>query len=126
MMPSTSATPAAAPPDLATETARLDTDPTAAFATAEAALAQIPDLKPAQLLAGQALRRLGRLDEAVTQLAVLANTAPDVPAACWELAQAAAGGWARNIWNARASIVRPIGRGSSTRCLTTGSMSGLP
>jgi uncharacterized membrane-anchored protein len=59
MMPSTSATPAAAPPDLATETARLDTDPTAAFATAEAALAQIPDLKPAQLLAGQALRRPG-------------------------------------------------------------------
>jgi len=75
---------------LAAATARLATDPAAALTAAEALLAATPDLLPAQLLAGQALRQLGRFDHAVARLSALAALAPAVPAVRWELAQAAA------------------------------------
>ena len=75
---------------LAAATARLEADPAGALAAADTLLAHAPDLLPAQLLAGQALRRLGRLDAAVARLSALAALAPDVPAVRWELAQAAA------------------------------------
>ena len=75
---------------LATAAAQLATDPAAALAVAEDLLASAPDLLPAQLLAGQALRLLGRLDAAVARLSALAALAPTVPAVRWELAQAAA------------------------------------
>ncbi|WP_197041894.1 hypothetical protein, partial [Sandarakinorhabdus oryzae] len=45
-------------PALAAATAKLDSDPDAALAAADALLAAQPELQPAQLLAGQALRRL--------------------------------------------------------------------
>nr|WP_017667402.1 tetratricopeptide repeat-containing sulfotransferase family protein [Sandarakinorhabdus sp. AAP62] len=75
---------------LAAATARLAGEPAAALAAAIALLAEAPDLLPAQLLAGQALFRLGRLEEAVARLSALAVLAPEVPAVRWELAQAAA------------------------------------
>jgi predicted Zn-dependent protease len=75
---------------IAAATARLASDPAAALATAETLLAADPGLLPARLLAGQALRRLGRNEDAVARLAVLAEIAPAVPAVRWELAQAAA------------------------------------
>ena len=75
---------------LAAATAQLATDPAAALAVAEDLLASAPDLLPAQLLAGQALRQLGQFDAAVARLSALAALAPAVPAVRWELAQAAA------------------------------------
>ncbi len=75
---------------LAAATAQLASDPAVALATAEALLADDADLLPAQLLAGQALRLLGRLDAAIARLSALAGQAPAVPAVRWELAQAAA------------------------------------
>ncbi len=79
-----------AEPVLAAATAQLATDPAAALAVAEDLLASAPDLLPAQLLAGQALRQLGQFDAAVARLSALAALAPTVPAVRWELAQAAA------------------------------------
>ena len=75
---------------MAAATAQLATDPAAALAAAEHLLASAPDLLPAQLLAGQALRHLGQFDAAVARLSALAALAPTVPAVRWELAQAAA------------------------------------
>lgn len=84
---------------LAGAAALLETDPAAALAAAEDALAAAPGLPQAELLAGQALRRLGRMAEAVTRLAALAQRHPAVPAVQWELGQAAsaAGETARAI-----------------------------
>jgi len=69
--------------------ALLDTQPQAAFARAEALLRDAPGLPPAELLACQALRRLGRPREAQSRLSRLARAHPRVPAVIWELAQAA-------------------------------------
>lgn len=67
----------------------LETQPTAALAEAEAVLRSSPGLPPAELLACQALRRLGRADAALPRLVVLSGAQPGVPAVTWELAQAA-------------------------------------
>jgi len=69
--------------------ALLDAHPDAALARAEAILRQFPGLPPAELLACQALRRLGRTEAALARLNVLARDHPRVPAVLWELAQAA-------------------------------------
>jgi tetratricopeptide (TPR) repeat protein len=74
---------------LAAATALLDTDPEAALAQSETLLQAAPQMPQAELLAGQALRRLGRHDAALARLAALAQRHPDVPAVTWELAQAA-------------------------------------
>ncbi|PZN95913.1 MAG: hypothetical protein DCF31_05090 [Alphaproteobacteria bacterium] len=70
-------------------TALLADQPAAALDAAEAILTAAPGLPPAELLAGQALRRLGRADAALARLAALARSQPRVPAVTWELAQAA-------------------------------------
>lgn len=71
-------------------TARLlGTQPEAALASAEAILRQAPGLPPAELLACQALRQLGKSKSAVSRLSILARNQPRVPAVLWELAQAA-------------------------------------
>ena len=67
----------------------LDSDPAATLVQAEVILKQAPGLPPAELLACQALRRLGKLEGAVARLAALARSQPRVPAVIWELAQAA-------------------------------------
>jgi len=67
----------------------LDTQPEATLAQAEALLRQAPGLPPAELLACQALRRLGKAEAALPRLAALARSQPRVPAVTWELAQAA-------------------------------------
>jgi predicted Zn-dependent protease len=67
----------------------LETDPAAALARAEAVLKQARGLPPAELLACQALRRLGQPRAALPRLAALAGSQPHVPAVIWELAQAA-------------------------------------
>ena len=67
----------------------LDARPEATLAAAEAILRRAPGLPPAELLAGQALRRLGRAAAALPRLAALARKQPRVPAVLWELAQAA-------------------------------------
>ena len=67
----------------------LDTQPQAALAQAETILAQMPGLPPAELLACQALRKLGQPGAALPRLAVLARSQPRVPILLWELAQAA-------------------------------------
>ncbi|PZQ63770.1 MAG: hypothetical protein DI570_07745 [Phenylobacterium zucineum] len=69
--------------------ALLDTQPETALARAEALLAASPGLPPAELLACQALRRLGRPQAALARLAPLARAHPGVPAVTWELANAA-------------------------------------
>jgi len=69
--------------------ALLDAHPDAALARAEALLKQSPGLPPAELLACQALRRLGKTQAALTRLNVLARDHSRVPAVMWELAQAA-------------------------------------
>jgi len=69
--------------------ALLETRPDAALARAEAMLKQSPGLPPAELLACQALRRLGRTESALARLSVLARGHPRVPAVLWELGQAA-------------------------------------
>jgi len=74
---------------LRTATALLDTDPGAALTQAEAILGASPQLPAAELLAGQALRRMGRQAIAVLRLSALAKAHPNVPAVTWELAQAA-------------------------------------
>lgn len=67
----------------------LETQPEAALAQAEAILAQACGLAPAEFLACQALRRLGRAKAALPRLAALARRQPCPPAVTWELAQAA-------------------------------------
>ncbi len=67
----------------------LATQPDAALAGAEAILRQAPGLPPAELLACQALRQLGKSKSAVSRLSILARNQPRVPAVLWELAQAA-------------------------------------
>lgn len=67
----------------------LGTQPEAALANAEAILRQAPGLPPAELLACQALRQLGKSKSAVSRLSILARNQPRVPAVLWELAQAA-------------------------------------
>lgn len=69
--------------------ALLELRPQAALARAEAMLRQSPGLPPAELLACQALRRLGRAPAALARLSVLARDHPRVPAVLWELGQAA-------------------------------------
>lgn len=69
--------------------ALLDTDPGAALAQAEAILGEAPQLPAAELLAGQAIRRMGRPATALLRLTALAKQHPGVPAVTWELAQAA-------------------------------------
>ncbi|BBC73931.1 conserved hypothetical protein [Altererythrobacter sp. B11] len=67
----------------------LQEHPAEALAAAEAILRERPGLPPAELLACQALRRLGRAEAALPRLAQLAHREPRVPAVLWELAQAA-------------------------------------
>ncbi len=67
----------------------LETQPEVALAAAELILQQAPNLPPAELLACQALRRLGRPATALLRLAVLSRSQPAVPAVTWELALAA-------------------------------------
>lgn len=74
---------------LAEATALLATQPEAALARAEAILNRARGLPPAELLACQALRRLGRPKAALPRLVALARSQPHIPAVLWELAQAA-------------------------------------
>lgn len=67
----------------------LETQPHDALAAAESVLQQAPGLPPAELLACQALRRLGQPLAALSRLSMLAANHPRVPAVLWELAQAA-------------------------------------
>ncbi|MFD1104999.1 tetratricopeptide repeat-containing sulfotransferase family protein [Sphingobium olei] len=67
----------------------LDTHPDKALAQAEAILRRTGRLAPAELLVGQALRRLGKPRAALARLGPLARQHPDVAAILWELAQAA-------------------------------------
>ena len=67
----------------------LDSEPAAALARAEAILKRARGLAPAELLACQALRRLGKPKVALSRLSALARRQPRVPAVTWELAQAA-------------------------------------
>ncbi|MGF7149905.1 putative Zn-dependent protease [Sphingomonas zeicaulis] len=68
----------------------IDSRPDQALAQVEAILARAPGLPPAELLAGQALRRLGKTQAAQRRLAALARSQARVPPAVWwELAQAA-------------------------------------
>jgi len=69
--------------------ALLETQPEAALAQAEAILARAPAQPQAELLACQALRRLGRTGAALPRLAILSQGHPQVPAVTWEYAQAA-------------------------------------
>lgn len=66
----------------------LDTRPEAALAQADTIL-EASGLPQAELLACQALRRLGRPEAAMTRLASLMRSQPRVPAVIWDLAQAA-------------------------------------
>lgn len=68
---------------------KLDADPKAALERAETILKQAPGLPPAELIACQALRRLGRRQAALSRLSRLARSQSHVPAVMWELAQAA-------------------------------------
>jgi predicted Zn-dependent protease len=67
----------------------LGTQPDAALAQAEAVLLQMPGLPPAEMIACQALRKLGQPGAALPRLAALARSQPRVPSLIWELAQAA-------------------------------------
>ena len=69
--------------------ALLETQPQAALVRAEALLREAPGLPPVELLACQALRRLGKPQAAQARLALLARAHPRVPAVIWELAHAA-------------------------------------
>ena len=68
---------------------RLDSQPAAALEMAEAILVRAPKWPQAELLAAQALRRLGNAAAALPRLQALALGQPRVPAVTWELAQAA-------------------------------------
>lgn len=67
----------------------LETHPDRALAQAEAIMRRAGRLPPAELLAGQALRRLGQPQAALARLAPLARQHRHIPAILWELAQAA-------------------------------------
>ena len=67
----------------------LETQPEAALSQAEAILKQARGLPPAEFLACQALRRLGRPKAALPRLSALARSEPGALAVIWELAQAA-------------------------------------
>jgi len=67
----------------------LEAQPKAALEQAEAILKQARGLPPAEFLACQALRRLGKPKAALSRLASLARSQPRAPAVLWELAQAA-------------------------------------
>ena len=67
----------------------IDDQPEQALALADRLLARRPGFPPAELIAGQALRRLGRSRPALSRLSALARRQPRVPAVLWELAQAA-------------------------------------
>jgi tetratricopeptide (TPR) repeat protein len=93
-MPATRSSPSSAAPGsiehaLAKANQLLTRQPEAALAAAEAIIARSPDVPAAELLAGQALRRMGQPMAAMARLAVLAEAQPRVPAVSWELAQAA-------------------------------------
>jgi len=74
---------------LSAATSLLETWPEAALERAEAILKQAPGLPPAELVACQALRRLGERKAALARLSALANRQPQAPAVMWELAQVA-------------------------------------
>lgn len=74
---------------LAAAASVLESDPAGALNQADAILQQAPQLPAAELLAGQALRRLGRPAIALLRLSALHKAHPRVPAVAWELAQAA-------------------------------------
>lgn len=69
--------------------AQVETAPGAALAQAEQALQASPGLLPALFVAGQALRRLGRPEEALAQFAAIGGGARRPAMVLWELAQAA-------------------------------------
>ncbi|MCJ2183794.1 sulfotransferase [Novosphingobium sp. 1949] len=75
--------------ELAQIAALLDTQPRSALKQAEALLRRRPGFAPAELLACQALRRLGKSASALPRLEALARRETRVPAVAWELAQAA-------------------------------------
>jgi predicted Zn-dependent protease len=74
--------------ELASAGALLEAHPEQALARAEAILTR-GKVAPAEFLACQALRRLGRAAEALPRLSALAKSQPRVPALQWELAQSA-------------------------------------
>jgi len=74
---------------LAEAAATLDARPEFALACAEQVLTNVPGFPSAELLACQALRRLGRHGAALARLAVLARSHQRIPAVMWELAQVA-------------------------------------
>jgi len=74
---------------LAEAAALLEAEPGAALAHAEAILELAPGLPPAELLACQALRRLGRARASLARARALARAHPRTPVVLWELAQAA-------------------------------------
>jgi len=67
----------------------VDAQPAAALAQAEAWLKRAPGFPPAEFLACQALRRLGRATAALPRLAALVRKQPRALAVLWEMAQAA-------------------------------------
>ena len=67
----------------------LQAQPDVALQHAEAILKQAPGLPPAELIACQALRRLGKQKSALSRLSALARSQSHVPAVLWELAQVA-------------------------------------
>ncbi len=92
---------------LAEVAALLDQQPEAALARAEALLRQVRGLPPAELLACQALRRMGRQKAALPRLAALAHNQSHVPAVLWELAQTASeAGDSRQAITALESLTR--------------------
>ena len=92
---------------LAEVAALLDQQPEAALARAEALLREVRGLPPAELLACQALRRMGRQKAALPRLAALARNQSHVPAVLWELAQTASeAGDSRQAITALESLTR--------------------
>ncbi|MEO0031077.1 MAG: hypothetical protein RIS94_835 [Pseudomonadota bacterium] len=67
----------------------LETQPEAALAQAQAILDKAKGFVPAEFIACQALRRMGRPKAALPRLAALMRQQPGAPALAWELAQAA-------------------------------------
>jgi predicted Zn-dependent protease len=74
---------------LAKAAAALESHPDLALAQAEAILTRARGLPPAEFIACQALRRLGKPKAAQQRLVQLARRQPKVPALLWELGQAA-------------------------------------
>ncbi|MBB3954946.1 tetratricopeptide repeat-containing sulfotransferase family protein [Novosphingobium sediminicola] len=84
--PSAQAVPGAA---LAEAARLLESDPAMALARAETLIKAHRSLPPAELIAAQALRRMGKGQSALTRLIALDRAQPGVPPILWELAQAA-------------------------------------